>query len=147
MMRAGVSANPAAHAAPGCSLWRGTGRYSTAAGCEDTGCGYSAIISSTSRLAADIGADQRLVVDLGDRLLLDHLDQRRRRKIAQLRIDRPEHRIGRHHDLVDGESDERPAGHGVMRHEDGCLGLTAADRAGDLQRGKHETARRMQPSE
>lgn len=99
------------------------------------------------RLAADIGADQRLVVDLGERLLFDYLDQRGRRKVAQLRIDRPEYRIGRHHDLVGGESDERTAGHGVMRHEYRGLSLVGADRAGDLQRGKHESARRMQPSE
>jgi hypothetical protein len=43
-----------------------------------------------------------------------------------------------HYDLVDGQRDQRSAGHGVMRHEDRDLRLVAADRADDLRRREDE---------
>ncbi len=61
-----------------------------------------------------------------------------------LRVDRPEHRVGVHHDLVRGERDQGAAAHRIVRHEHRHLPLSLDQRLGDLLRGEHQPARRVQ---
>ena len=75
---------------------------------------------------------------------LDELEQGSSRVFAELRIDRPQHGVVVHDDLVRGQGDERAAGHGVVGHEDRHLGLVGLDGPGDLQAGQHQAARRVQ---
>src|SRR4030088_1865701 len=85
------------------------------------------LLDLRDRLAADIRANEGLVADAFDRLLLDHLDERSRRRLSELRIDRAEHGMLAHHDLVGGERYQRAAGHRIMGHEYGYLCLVGAE--------------------
>ena len=95
-------------------------------------------------LTTDIGHDQGLVVDLGDRFLLDDLDERGSGQLAKLRIDGSQHGVFAHHDLVGSECDQRATGHRVMWHEHCDLALVSLNGAGNLGCRKHKAARRMQ---
>jgi len=54
---------------------------------------------------------------LRNRLLIDDFDERRGRKRSALRINRAKYGLLAHDGFIGGERDERPARHGVMRHE------------------------------
>ena len=100
------------------------------------------------RLARHVAHDQRLVVAVGVGLLQGGQDGGRRPvavlQAAELRIDGTEHGVAVHDDLVGGQGDQRAAGHGVVRHEDGDPSAMAAQRVGDLVGGEHEPAGRVQ---
>jgi hypothetical protein len=53
-----------------------------------------------NRLARLIGQDERLILNLGDGLFLQHRQNRGRRVLPQLRIDWPQDRVRAHDDLV-----------------------------------------------
>jgi hypothetical protein len=96
------------------------------------------------RFASLIRLDQRLVVDLGDGLLFDDLDERGSRMLSQLRIHRSEHGE-RGHDNLDGrQGEQRAAAHGVVRHEDRHLRLVRVQRRGDLRGRQDESTWRVQ---
>ena len=90
------------------------------------------------RLLRGVGQDQRAVVDPLDGLLPHDLQHRRGGELPQLGVHRPQHRVFAHHDLVGGQSDQSPAGHGVVGDERGHLSRMALDRPGDLQGRQHQ---------
>src|SRR4051812_37697672 len=92
-----------------------------------------------ARLVRHVGEHQKLVADVLWTLDLDHLDDRGRGHVAELRIDRAEHRVRVHHDLVGGERDQRTAAHRIVRHEYRHLALALDQRLGDLLGGEHQT--------
>jgi SOS-response transcriptional repressor LexA len=96
------------------------------------------------RLARLVGQHERLVIDLGNRLLGDHPQERRRRHSPELRIDGTENRVLAHHDLVGRERDQRPSRHRIMRDEHRDFRGVLMDRPRDLQRGEHQAARRVE---
>jgi len=59
------------------------------------------------RLPADISHDERLVIDLRQWLLLDHLEQRCSRPLSNLRINRTKNGMLVHHNLVGSERNQR----------------------------------------
>ena len=71
-------------------------------------------------------------------------DERGRGHVAELRVDRAEHGGVVHDDLVGGESDQRPAGHRVVRDEHGHLPRVRAHGVRDLLGGEDEPAGRVQ---
>ena len=60
--------------------------------------------------------------------------------MPELRIDRAQHRMRRHHDLVGREGDERPTRHRVVRDEDRDLSFAVADGTRDLRRRQDQPA-------
>src|SRR5216684_266594 len=67
------------------------------------------------RLLGHVREDQRLVVHVGDRLPRHRFHHRGRGVLSQLRVDGTQDGVGRHHDLVGRQADQRPAGHRVVR--------------------------------
>jgi hypothetical protein len=57
----------------------------------------------------DVGRYERLVVDLGNRLLRNDLEQRGGRVLPHLGVDRPEHGVPRQYNLLGRKRDEGPA--------------------------------------
>jgi hypothetical protein len=101
------------------------------------------ILDLHNRFAADIGENERLVIDLVNRLLLDHLNQRGAGILPELRVDRPEHRVWGHDDFISRERNQRSARHGVVRHQHGHFALVAPDRARNLQGREDQSTRRV----
>jgi hypothetical protein len=60
-------------------------------------------------LRPTIGHYQRSILDFRHRLLLDDADERGRRRISELRIDRTQHGMLTHDDFVGCERDQRAA--------------------------------------
>jgi hypothetical protein len=60
------------------------------------------------------------------------------------RVERAEHGVRVHDDLVGGEGDQRAAAHRVVGHVHRHLALAGADRVRDLLGGECEAARRVQ---
>src|SRR5450759_3258514 len=87
-------------------------------------------------LAGDVAEDQRLVVAVGVRLLQGGEDRGggpgAAQRVAELRVDRAQHRVGVHEDLVRGESHQRAARHGVVRHDHRHAPRMSLERVGDL---------------
>jgi hypothetical protein len=97
-----------------------------------------------NRLLGHVRLDDRGVVDPRDRLALDHLQDRDRRRLAELRVERTQHGVLGHDDLVGGERDERSAAHRVVRHEHRHLGAVTLQGMGDLVRGQDQPTRRVE---
>jgi hypothetical protein len=70
------------------------------------------------------------IVDLGNGLLLDDLDQGRSRLLFKLRIDRSEHRVTAHDNFVGCQRHQRAARHGVMGTKTFTCPLTVLARDG-----------------
>ena len=102
------------------------------------------LLHVTEGLLGDVGHEQRTVVQPLDRLLGGDADESRRRDVADLRVDGPEHRGLVHDDPVRRQGDERAAGHRIVGNEHGDLARMRAHRVGDLLRGEHETAGRVE---
>ncbi len=95
-------------------------------------------------LLGHVGEDEGLVVDLVGILLGDGHEDRAGRVLAELRVERTEDRVVIHHDLVGREGDERAAGHGVVRDEDGHFAGMAEEGHGDLLGGDDEATGRVE---
>ncbi len=95
-------------------------------------------------LLCHVGHDQRAVVDPIDGLLGDRPHDRGRRHVAQLRVDRAEHRRWIHEDLVRREGEKRPARHRVVRDDHRDFPGVVSERVGDLLRREDEPAGRVQ---
>ena len=90
------------------------------------------------RLPGDVGEDQCLVFVLhGQRR---HLDQGRRRILAELRVDRAERGVTVKHDLVGGKRDRGAAAHRVVRDDGDDTSIMVAQRPRDLTRREDEAA-------
>ena len=102
------------------------------------------LLQLIERHLALVRENQCLVLDLGDWLALDRAQDRRRGHRANLRIDRPEHRVLAHHDLVGGERDQRSARHGVVGHEHRHLARVPRESARDLRGWQSQAAGRVE---
>jgi len=100
------------------------------------------ILDLEDRLARDVRHDQRVVVALPREL--ERREDRRRRVLAELRIDGPERGVRVHHDLVGGERDQRAAAHRVVRNHSGDLAGVVGECARDLGRGEDQAAGRVE---
>src|SRR3546814_2838754 len=69
----------------------------------------------------------------GNGLVADHPGQRGGGKAADLRIDRSQHRMRRHDDLVGGERDQGAARHRQLRYDRRDLAAMLAQGGSDLQ--------------
>ncbi len=96
------------------------------------------------RLFADIRQDQGIIINLFNRLLFHHLQDRSCGLLTKLRVYRPQHRMRTHHDLVGGKRDKRAARHRIMWHENGNLALVRLQGTGNLNRRQNQPAGRMQ---
>ena len=96
------------------------------------------------RLLGLVGQDQGLVVHLRDRLLAHGFHNRSGWIFAKLRVNRTQNRVLAHDYLVRDQCNQGPAGHGVVRYENGDFSRMLEDRARYLRCGQHKTTRCMQ---
>ena len=94
------------------------------------------------RLAAHVGHDQRLILVVARPL--GHLDERRRRVLAELRVDGTERGVCVEQDLVGRECDQRAAAHRVVRDDGGHRPVVVGERRRDLACRDHHAAGRVE---
>ncbi len=88
--------------------------------------------------------DQGLVVDFLDGFSFHDAQNGCRRPVAKLGIDRPEHRVVAHGDLVGRQGDQRAARHRIVWDKHRDLPPVVANRPGNLQRREHQAAGRLE---
>jgi hypothetical protein len=102
------------------------------------------LLHVSHRFLGDVREDQGAVVQALDRFLPDHADERGRRQVAELWVDRAKHGGGVHQDLVRGKCKQGPARNRVMRYEHRHLRGVALERVGNLLRRQDEPAGSVQ---
>src|SRR5487761_31200 len=88
------------------------------------------------RFATYVRHQQRLIVMLSWQR--GHVDERARRVLAELRVDRSKRRVTVELDLVRGQRDQRAAAHRVVRNNGNDLAVVVAQGPGDLAGRQYE---------